>query len=313
MSSGSYLFDKLHLEPESQVWVDDAEGPVVLYVTNDVIVRGQFLDAMGNISEKLELLVVALGTSSMPVERSFFGTLFVPNGSLNLAAVPKHVGAFFAKNIEVQPNTLIEHRPFPWNTLLPPTLIKLADAPVILTPVLTASGGIGVQSPAEQTAEDSIGFKIPDHIRVRVGNAGNGIVRATGSPSGKAGSPNRTALLQLASGVTCTVNGKGAHESRARITATARRSGVPSGMCKHAESPLQPRSTVISTGGGGATQPATAKSAASALTVFLAVMPKCSFFRPPFKRHVVNANRTKVRLGLNLRTLLCLYGAGPQT
>ena len=107
---GEYVFGSLELRPQSTVWVDDRDGPVVLYVRNQFIYRGGFVALEGG---QPDLVVVFLGTDPVVIESPFAGTVVAPNARVELGTVgpPGHSGAFFAKDLEVRPDTLVTERP----------------------------------------------------------------------------------------------------------------------------------------------------------------------------------------------------------
>jgi DNA-binding protein YbaB len=111
LSSGVYYFNTFQLEPDSRVWINASNGPVVIYVKTAFFFRGAFLDPLGGFPR---VFVGYLGTDLAPVDRAFRGTLSAPNAKINLATIPNpgYEGAFHAKDIEVQPDSRICFRPF---------------------------------------------------------------------------------------------------------------------------------------------------------------------------------------------------------
>jgi hypothetical protein len=119
--AGTYYVDTLQLEPQSHVILDQAAGPVVIYVRTTVQLRGDLRASSGGAPD---LLVVHLGTSDVSAEVPFSGAIVAPNARVFLGSVsPGHVGAFFAKNIEVGPHTTVTFR-------APHALLVAAGLPV---------------------------------------------------------------------------------------------------------------------------------------------------------------------------------------
>ena len=109
LSKGTYYFNELFLEPGSKVWLDQTSGPIVIWVRNVFTFRGAF-QANGGAFPRV--FVGYLGTDVAVVESKFQGTLSAPNAKISVSTIQSHEGAFHGKNVEVQPDTEICHRPF---------------------------------------------------------------------------------------------------------------------------------------------------------------------------------------------------------
>jgi hypothetical protein len=109
LSSGTYYFNTLFLEPGSKVWINASAGPVVIWVKNSFTFRGAFLASGGGFPR---VFAGYLGTSMAVVESSYQGTLSAPNAKISVSTVQNHEGAFHSKDIEVQPDNQICHHPF---------------------------------------------------------------------------------------------------------------------------------------------------------------------------------------------------------
>jgi len=108
---GVYYFNSLDLEPQSVVTLSSGGSPVILYVRQSLIFRGQFTVPGGGAPN---LFIGVVGQTMVSLEAPFTGTVVVPNGTLQLATVPKpgFTGAFFAGNLVVQPDNTINLIPF---------------------------------------------------------------------------------------------------------------------------------------------------------------------------------------------------------
>jgi hypothetical protein len=111
LSAGTYCFDSLAIEPQAKVFVNSSAGPLVIYVKNDFTYRGLFVETSGG---TMKLAIICMGQNIVPLESPFTGTLVVPNGTINIqsSASPGHKGAFYARNITVQPDVVITHDPW---------------------------------------------------------------------------------------------------------------------------------------------------------------------------------------------------------
>ncbi|MCG8556654.1 MAG: hypothetical protein MJD61_15415, partial [Proteobacteria bacterium] len=176
LRAGTYLFSELTVPIDSQLRVDDSDGPVVVYLQGNLELGGSIVDALGDVVSELDLLVVAVGVDQQTVDGRMVGTLVAPNSTIVVQDVGPtgHAGAFFGSGVRVAENAIINHRPFPWNLVLPPTQVRIMDAPVILRAGLNHTDSTradGTSSPA-----DPVSFQLPATLPVRLGNAGNGTV-----------------------------------------------------------------------------------------------------------------------------------------
>ncbi|HJX55069.1 MAG TPA: FG-GAP-like repeat-containing protein, partial [Polyangia bacterium] len=113
LKAGSYYFTSLDLEPGSQLHLDKTTGPIMVYVTGAVVLRGGLVDEGG---AEGDFLLVPLGTQDVFVEQAFTGTIVAPNAKLSLATLTTpYRGTFFARDIESHQNNLIEALPFGWD------------------------------------------------------------------------------------------------------------------------------------------------------------------------------------------------------
>ena len=173
---GTYKLAGLDLESGAKLVLDSVAQPTSIYVTGTLIYRGLILDAKNANDNDLPLLMVVLGTNAVQIDPVFRGTLFVPNASLSVGP-GTHYASFFARDVELRPDTIVELRRFQWTKVLPQTKVSWTDAPVVLT--ASRNYTTGVDTPAQKTVSPAVTFTIPDYIYVRTGNSGNGQVEFT--------------------------------------------------------------------------------------------------------------------------------------
>jgi DNA-binding protein YbaB len=111
LSSGSYFFESLSVEPNSKLIVDADDAPAILYLKQAFLFRGAMISRSGG---RPKIVIECFGPALVSVEAPFTGTLVAPNALINLASVgtPGHSGAFFGKDVIVQPGTIIVAIPF---------------------------------------------------------------------------------------------------------------------------------------------------------------------------------------------------------
>jgi DNA-binding protein YbaB len=109
LSAGVYYFLDLQLEPGGKVSIHASAGPVVIYVKNSLIFRGAFVDSAAGFPR---VFVGYVGSATAVVESKYRGTLSAPYAKISISTIQSHEGAFHGRDIEVQPDTQICHRPF---------------------------------------------------------------------------------------------------------------------------------------------------------------------------------------------------------
>jgi hypothetical protein len=109
LTTGVYYFDGLQVERDAHVVLDESAGPVEVYVKDEFTFRGTVATMNG---AHPEWAVVSFGSQMVVLETSFQGTVVAPTARITLGSAPGgHSGAFFAKEIEVQPDTTVLHHP----------------------------------------------------------------------------------------------------------------------------------------------------------------------------------------------------------
>ena len=118
LSKGTYYFDSFQVEPQATISCTSGSGPVIVYVKNSFTFRGAIIEKTGG---RPKFFIDVLGSNQVSLGAPFTGTLVALNALVDFATVgaPGHSGAFYAKNITVQPDNTITHFPFSG----PPTLI----------------------------------------------------------------------------------------------------------------------------------------------------------------------------------------------
>lgn len=105
LTAGFYRFEDFWMEPGSVVNLL-GEAPVVVVVEGHSVFRGVSVS-----SPDSKLFIVQLSDAETLVTSPFEGVVIAPNGRLtmNSSGGTKHVGAFFAREIQVDSDAVIEH------------------------------------------------------------------------------------------------------------------------------------------------------------------------------------------------------------
>ncbi|MES1183828.1 MAG: DNRLRE domain-containing protein [Myxococcales bacterium] len=109
LSTGTYYLNSFDLEPQAKIAVDTVAGPVLIYVRTGFTWRG----AVNFTGPSDRLLVGYAGTDSIALETPFTGTFVAPDATVRLAVgATSHTGAFFAKNLQLDPDVRVTRLPF---------------------------------------------------------------------------------------------------------------------------------------------------------------------------------------------------------
>jgi DNA-binding protein YbaB len=115
LKTGTYRFESLDLQPQGVLSLDSKNGQVLIHVkTGTLIFRGSIAERPGG---SPKLFMSFHGTNGVFLEAPFIGTFVAPDAPLTLSTVnaPGHKGAFFAKDVNVepiQPNVPVTFVPF---------------------------------------------------------------------------------------------------------------------------------------------------------------------------------------------------------
>jgi hypothetical protein len=109
LRSGTYYLTSLSLQSAtSTTLIQHSRGPVIIYVTDGVTLRGAFVPPMG---ESPDLLIVHLGTQPVFVETLFDGALLAPSAPLTFRSVTgTHTGFFYAKDPFLDAGAKVRYR-----------------------------------------------------------------------------------------------------------------------------------------------------------------------------------------------------------
>lgn len=111
LTTGTYTFDNLGLEPGSRIVLDDTTGPVYLYIKNSLTYRGR-IEGLSTIPGNY---LVGVAGPDAHIESPFTGgALVVPNGKITIDSTQDvHRGSFFGSRVEVHQGATVAHVPSP--------------------------------------------------------------------------------------------------------------------------------------------------------------------------------------------------------
>jgi hypothetical protein len=108
LSAGTYYLVGLDMESASTVKLDQTNGPVIIYMSDKLILRGTFVSLSGG---DPDLLLGYLGQSAIYVETLFNGAIIAPFASLTLRQVTgTHTGYFYAKDVANLDGAKVQYR-----------------------------------------------------------------------------------------------------------------------------------------------------------------------------------------------------------
>lgn len=118
--TGTYYLTALNLQSGATLKLDQARGPVIVYVSNTLAFRGTVVPAAGVAGTQPDWLLGYLGTSPIYVESRFSGALVAPFTSLTLRSVTStHTGYFFANQVVLDAGARVKYQP-------PTALVRVA-------------------------------------------------------------------------------------------------------------------------------------------------------------------------------------------
>ena len=102
--SGTWVIERLTVEPEATIRLDPSNGPVELVIGTSMTMRG----AWEGITDSTDFDLVYTSSRNLLMERSFTGELRAPFADLTLAGNnTTFEGSFFAENILVRPGVTV--------------------------------------------------------------------------------------------------------------------------------------------------------------------------------------------------------------
>jgi DNA-binding protein YbaB len=111
LKTGTYTFTSLDLEPGGTLSLDSKNGQVLIHVQGNLIYRGAVTERTGTAPK---LFMSCFSTTAFTLGAPFRGTFVAPNASVDFATVaaPGYTGAFFCKDITVEPDNTMTFIPF---------------------------------------------------------------------------------------------------------------------------------------------------------------------------------------------------------
>jgi hypothetical protein len=107
LQSGTYFINSLTLNSNSKVWLNQTDGPVIIYVAQVAAFRGIFAAVDGAAPD---LFVGYTGSNQLYVEANYRGALVAPNATVTIRSVSTpHVGFFAGKNVELDANAIVSY------------------------------------------------------------------------------------------------------------------------------------------------------------------------------------------------------------
>jgi hypothetical protein len=108
LKTGVYYLTGLVIQSNAVVNLDQSRGPVIVYTTDALTLRGRFLPPTGT---SPDLTIVHLGSTAVFVETVYNGTLLAPSASLTFRSVgATHTGFFQAKDPVLDAGAKVAYR-----------------------------------------------------------------------------------------------------------------------------------------------------------------------------------------------------------
>jgi DNA-binding protein YbaB len=112
LSGGTYFFNNFDVEPGAKLSCTSQTTRVTVNVKLGFIFRGSIIEK--NSTARPKFFLACFGTSLVPIEAPYTGTLVALDAPVKLGTVgaPGHTGAFYVKDLTVDPDNTIVHFPF---------------------------------------------------------------------------------------------------------------------------------------------------------------------------------------------------------
>lgn len=114
LHTGTYFFNNWTVNSGGTISCVSTSGLVIVNVKTGFTFRGKIIEK--NSTARPKLFVGAFGTSAIPIEGPFTGTLMALAAPVTIATINQqptaHSGAFYAKDVTVNPDNTITHFPF---------------------------------------------------------------------------------------------------------------------------------------------------------------------------------------------------------
>jgi hypothetical protein len=109
LKTGTYYLTSFSFNSAATIKLDQARGPIVIYVTDNLPLRGTFTPLSGT---NPDLLIAYLGTVPVVVEMLFNGAVLAPSTSLTLRSITggTHQGFFYAKDMILDAGARVKYR-----------------------------------------------------------------------------------------------------------------------------------------------------------------------------------------------------------
>jgi hypothetical protein len=107
LSSGTYYVTSLNVEPQATVSLNQASGPVIIYVSTNLLLNGAFTAS----GAEPNLLIGYLGSQPVLVGSTFDGAIVAPAAQLQLlSSAGVNVGFFAAKDVVLGSQAKVQYR-----------------------------------------------------------------------------------------------------------------------------------------------------------------------------------------------------------
>lgn len=108
---GSYRASGIIVSSDATLFVNNAAGPVTLYVTGSVDIQGKGITVADTNPEKFAVYVVGGADIKLQNTGKFHGVVYAPNSFIDISGKGQFFGAFVGKTVKVSNDAVIHYEP----------------------------------------------------------------------------------------------------------------------------------------------------------------------------------------------------------
>lgn len=182
LHAGVHVFDSARIHPHARLVVEDAAGPVQIYLRGGLLFEGAVQSAYSSIPQ---LVLVAHGAGPVLVQSPFTGVLIAPRAEIQVAGHRDgHRALFLGDAVRIAPLAIVRPYTLEWDQVAGLDLNESPEGEAPVHEMTRSPGDIWVSVDAEgggspagaSGSDETVSFRLPESYPVAGGIIGNGSV-----------------------------------------------------------------------------------------------------------------------------------------